>query len=319
MNRSGFLVLTSGALIARTQAVTGRAAESDTVLKTPSGTIAGTLGLPESALPVPIVLIIAGSGNTDRDGNAKPIVTPNTYKLIAQALVPRGIATLRYDKRGIGASSAAATSESLLRFEDYVSDAAGWITMLRGDKRFSRIVVAGHSEGALVGMLAARQANADGFVSLEGAGRPLAATLRAQLRPKLPPTLYKQSDAILTSLQDGKSVGNVPAELNALFRPSVQPYLISEFKYDPTVEIAKLSMPITIVQGTADIQVGLDDARALAKAAPNAKLVVVDGMDHMLKRAGSAPVGMTPEDGYTDPTKPVEPPVIGAIAHAAKG
>jgi pimeloyl-ACP methyl ester carboxylesterase len=318
MNRAGFMLTAAGALVAGTLPIPARAAESDIELKTATGTIDGTLSLPATSLPVPVVLIIAGSGPVDRDGNEKPVLMTNAYRLIAQAMLDRGIATVRYDKRGIGASAKAMPSESDIRFESYIADATAWIEMLRADKRFSRVIVAGHSEGSLVGMIAAREAPADAFVSLEGMGRPFATVLSAQLRTKLPPKLYAQSNAILSSLQRGNTVSNVPSDLSELYRPSVQPYLISVMKYDPSVEIAKLTAPITIVQGTADVQVTMDDASALAKAAPGAKLVIVDGMDHVLKQAGSAPSGMLPEDGYTDPSKPVEPVVIGAIAHAAK-
>jgi pimeloyl-ACP methyl ester carboxylesterase len=312
------MLTTTGVLIAGTLAIPTRAAESDIALNTATGTISGTLTLPATPLPVPVVLIIAGSGPVDRDGNEKPVLMTNAYRLIAQAMLDRGIATVRYDKRGIGASAKAMPSESDIRFESYVADATAWIEMLRADKRFSRVIVAGHSEGSLVGMIAAREAHADAFVSLEGMGRPFATVLSAQLRTKLPPKLYAQSNTILLSLQRGNTVSNVPSDLSELYRPSVQPYLISVMKYDPSVEIAKLTAPITIVQGTADVQVTMDDANALAKAAPGAKLVIVDGMDHVLKQAGTTPSGMLPEDGYTDPSKPVEPVVIGAIAHAAK-
>ncbi len=317
MKRTAFLLMSCGAALAGIRPATARAADSNIALQTPTGTIFGTLTMPSTpAPPVPVVLIIAGSGNTDRDGNAKPIITANTYMLLAQALAQRGIASVRFDKRGVGASSGAVASEASLRFETYIADAQAWIALLKSDKRFSRIVVAGHSEGSLIGMIAAQEAHADAFVSLEGAGRPFATVLRLQLKPRLPAASYKQADAILTSLQNGQIVSDVPSELMVLFRPSVQPYLISLMKYDPAVEIAKLSIPTTVVQGTADVQVSMDDADALAKANSSAKLVVVDGMDHMLKQAGTAPSGALPEDGYTDPSKPVEPAVVGAVAHA---
>lgn len=312
-------MVASGAACAAAGApLTASAAESDIALNTPTGTIAGTLTMPSRTLgAVPVVLIIAGSGPTDRNGNSGP-VQGNTYLLLAQALASRGIASVRYDKRGVGASRAALASEAAIRFDTFVDDAAAWQRLLRADARFSRLVVAGHSEGSLIGMVAVQRAPADGYVSLEGAGRAAPVVLREQLQPKLPPELYAQADATLTQLQAGHTVAEPPPQLAALFRPSVQPYLISWFAYDPAVEIAKVRIPSTIVQGTADVQVSMTDAHALAAAQPAAKLVVVDGMNHVLKHAPDTSTMRAVLAGYADPTLPVVPQVVDALAAATR-
>lgn len=311
--RSEFLSAAAGALAIAAIPRFARAAESDFNLQTPTGTIYGTLSLP--AVPhAPVVLIIAGSGPTDRNGNSSMAgIDPDTYKLLAAGLAARGLASVRYDKRGIGASIAAGTSESNLRFDMYVDDAAAWLEKLHADARFSKAVVAGHSEGSLIGMIAAQRAPLSAYVSLEGAGRPAPALLREQLKRNLPGSLYTQSDAIIAQLQEGHTVANVPAELNSLFRPSVQPYLISWFKYDPAEEIAKVRVPVTIVQGTADIQVSMIDARALKAAAPSARLVVVDGMNHVLKHAPDTSSQSAILAGYTNPNLPIEPRALDAV------
>lgn len=293
------------------------AAESDIALSTPTGSIYGALTAPASAPPYPLVLIVAGSGPTDRDGNSGP-VRAGTYKLLAQALAASGIASVRYDKRGVGASAGAAASESELRFDTYVDDAVSWLRMLSADKRFSHLTIAGHSEGALIGTIAAESTPIHALVTLEGAGRTAPAVLREQLQPKLPPALYNQADAILTQLQSGRTVANVPPELAALFRPSVQPYLISWFTYDPAAEIAKVRAPIAIVQGTADVQVTMADAEALKRAAPAAQLVVVNGMNHMLKYAPDHSTPQATLKGYEDSTLPVDRQAIAAVERAAK-
>jgi pimeloyl-ACP methyl ester carboxylesterase len=192
-----------------------------------------------------------------------------------------GIASLRYDKRGIGESKVE-TKESDLRFDTYIDDAVAWCNQLH-DKRFSGVFIAGHSEGSLIGMIAARKCGAAGFISLEGAGFPAADILRTQLKTRLPADLNAKSEAILKSLEAGKTVEDTPPQLNALYRASVQPYLISWFKYDPAKEIGELRIPILVVQGTTDIQVSIDDAKRLAAANPRAKLVVIEGMNHILK------------------------------------
>ena len=291
--------------------------QSDISLQTPTGTIYGTLTRP-SKLPAPVVLIIAGSGPTDRNGNSSVQLHTQAYAMLAADLAQRGIASVRYDKRGIAASASAVLSEEKLRFTDYVSDAEGWLALLRADNRFIKIIVAGHSEGSLIGMIAAQDGRADTFVSLEGAGRPAYVVLREQLKPKLTPDLYAQSDAILTQLQAGHIVGNIPASLAILFRPSVQPYLISWFAYNPAVEIAKLTIPVTIVQGTADVQTTLADGEALHAAAPRATYVVIGGMNHVLKHAPDTSSMEAVVKGYDDLALPLDPRAIDAVVTATR-
>ncbi|XYJ08714.1 alpha/beta hydrolase family protein [Telluria sp. B2] len=285
--------------------------EAGIALDTPTGKIAGSLVLPAAAGPVPVALIIAGSGPTDRDGNSSMIPGRNdSLRMLAQALARAGIASVRYDKRGIGASAQAMQSESALRFETYIDDAAAWAARLRKDPRFSKVAVIGHSEGSLIGMVAARQAGADAFVSFAGVGTPLPAVLRRQLADKLPPDLLKENERILGALERGQTVDGVPPLLAALYRPSVQPYLISQFRYVPAKRIAALSIPVLIVQGTTDIQVGVEDAQALKRANPGARLEIVEGMNHVLK--------MVPADGaqlasYGDPALPLAPRLVDAV------
>jgi alpha-beta hydrolase superfamily lysophospholipase len=288
--------------------------EVEIVLSTATGNIVGTL-TPAAAALAPVVLIVAGSGPTDRNGNSG-LLQGNPYHLLATALAARGIASVRYDKRGVGASLAAATSELDLRFDIYVDDTAAWLRLLRADARFSHLALAGHSEGSLIGMIAVQHAAADAFVSLAGVGRALPVVLREQLKARLSPELYAQADAMITQLQAGQTVADPPPELAALFRPSVQPYVISLFKYDPSVEVAKVRIPVTIVQGTADVQVSVADAQALKRADPTALLDVVDGMNHVLKYAPDTSSQAAILKGYEDPALPVDPHVVDAIAAA---
>lgn len=293
------------------------AAETDISLETPTGAIYGTLTLP-AKLPAPVVLVVAGSGPVDRNGNEGTMLQTNAYALLAAALAQRGIASVRYDKRGVGASAKAAPLEKDVRVETYANDVAAWLRLLGTDKRFSRTIVAGHSEGSLLGILALQQAKGDAFVSLEGAGRPAGVVLDEQLKRNLPPELDAKAEAVVAQLEAGKTVADSPPELAALFRPSVQPYLISYMKYDPAKEIAKLSVPVTIVQGTADVQVTMDDANALKGGAPSAKLVVVQGMNHVLKHAPDTSSRSAVVAGYDNPTLPVEPQVVDAVAAASQ-
>ena len=247
--------------------------------------LSGTLMIPVAKKKPPVVLIIAGSGPTDRDGN-NPMMKNNSLKLLAESLYSEGIASLRYDKRMIGASAAPEMKESDLRFEQFINDAAAWVNWLQQEGSFSKIIVAGHSEGSLIGMVAARKAGADAFISLAGAGAAADVILRNQLANQ-PDYVTDIAYPILDSLKAGKMVADVSPMLAALFRADVQPYLISWFQYDPKAEIALLDMPVLVVQGTTDIQVSEDNARTLAAAKPGAKLVVIKGMNHIFKLADS--------------------------------
>ncbi len=287
-------------------------------LKTATGEIFGTLVLPSGSGRHSIVLIIAGSGPTDREGNSQAAVAPgktlhtDSYKLLATALAAKGIASVRYDKRGVAASAPAMAGmkESDYRFDMGIDDAAGWIRMLRADPRFSKIIVVGHSEGSLVGMIAAQRTAADGFVSLEGAGRPAADVIREQLLARgVPGAMF---ESLLDTLAVGKTVDSTPPALAALFRPSVQPYLISWFKYDPAAEIKKLPYATLVVQGTHDVQVSEKDASLLATA-PRAKLLTINGMTHVLKM-GPADAATQAMTVYSDPAIPIVPEIVSAIS-----
>ena len=255
--------------------------EENITLTTKTGNIEGTLLFPEKENNVPVALIIAGSGPTDRDGN-NPYMKNNSLKMIATGLSENGIATLRYDKRGIAKSKDAGLQESDLRFENYIDDAKHWVELLKKDKRFNQVVIIGHSEGSLIGMIALQQTNVDKFISIAGVGRPAADILRTQLAGQ-PPVVLDAALPIIDRLEKGDTIAEVPQMLNALFRPSVQPYIISWFKYDPQIEIAKLKIPILIIQGTTDIQVTVDEAELLKKANSKAELKIIEGMNHILK------------------------------------
>ena len=243
----------------------------------------GTLTLPHGDGPVPVALIIAGSGPTDRDGN-NPAMVNNALKWLAHELAAQGVASLRYDKRGIGQSTGDGVDESQLRFEHYINDARAWLTFLADDSRFSKRWVIGHSEGSLIGMVAAHQSDVDGFVSLAGVGESADQTLKRQLASQ-PEPYRSQMMTMIDELASGELIGEVDPIFAALFRQSVQPYLISWFRYDPAEEISVLENPVLIVQGTTDLQVGLEDANKLAKANADAELVIIEGMNHVLKEA----------------------------------
>ncbi|HEX3430472.1 MAG TPA: alpha/beta fold hydrolase [Rhizomicrobium sp.] len=278
-----------------------------------AGNLSGTLESPPGKGPFPLVLIVAGSGPVDRDGNSpKGGLDTDCYKLLADALAAQGIATLRYDKRGVGQSAVPDLDERLLTVSAFVDDAAAWIQKLWSDPRFSTLTVLGHSEGALVGLLAAQRIPVDGYISVAGAGEPLAKLLLGQLEQHLSPPDYRSARSIVTNLDRGIVVRDVPTVLNPVLRPSVQPFLISLFRVNPVEGIAKLRMPVLIVQGGHDLQVSVDDAQALAKAAPSARLEILPNMNHVFKDVEGTSLRDNLET-YRDPKHAVDPRFVDVV------
>lgn len=301
-----FIAFVAAVLISTT--VVGQSEEIIT-LKTETGEIEGTLTIPDVKLPVPVALVIAGSGPTDRNGNNQ-MMANNSLKMLSEELAKKGIASLRYDKRGIAASQKAGIKEADLRFEMYIKDAADWVQLLNKNKNFSEIVVVGHSEGSLIGMVASQDQKVGKFVSIAGAGQAADKIIREQLKAQ-PPVVLEQTTPILDELVKGNTVENVPQMLFSLFRPSVQPYMISWFKYDPQLEIAKLKKPSLIIQGTTDIQVSVEDAKRLQAAKPDAKMVLIEGMNHIFKNAESD--RMKNIQTYSQPDLPLHTDLVPVI------
>ena len=289
------------------------AATEEATLDTGTGKLFGSLLIPAGDGPFPVVLIISGSGPTDRNGNSALIPGQNnSLRQLAEGLAVAGVASLRFDKRGIAASRPAGLSEKDLRFEHMIDDARLWCRWLLDDPRFSSLTVAGHSEGSQVGANAAWLAGADGFVSIAGPGRPILDVLREQLAQLLSVRNRVKAEAVMQSLAKGVLVEEPPPELTILFRTSVQPYLISWSKYDPQVDVARFDGPVTIIQGTTDIQVSVHDAELLAAAQPRARLVVLEGVNHILKPvAESNPIAQ--QMSYGDSTLVVSPEAVAAV------
>ncbi|WP_312961373.1 alpha/beta hydrolase [Stutzerimonas nitrititolerans] len=272
------------------------------VLEVPDGHLHGSLLLPKSDRPPPVALLIAGSGPTDRNGN-NPMGHNDSLKRLAQSLAKQGIASLRYDKRGVGESLALAPDERDLSVEAYVTDAAAWIEKLQGDPRFSSVILIGHSEGALIASLAAARQPVAALITLAGSGRPIDDVLREQLQGRLPPALLASSHYLIDELRAGRTHQPVPEALEVLFRPSVQPYLISLFRQDPAQAFAQADAPALIIQGTHDMQVGIEDARALQRSRPDAELALISGMNHVLRIVPAQPQQQLAS--YNEPDRPI--------------
>ncbi len=249
-----------------------------------TGFVRGTQSFPRGRDTVLACLIIPRSGPTDRDGNNGNILQTNMYKMMSDSLAARGYAVLRYDKHGVGESREVDFSEYAITFESYVKDAAwpdqddeGQPTVQQGggDRPQRRL---------LIGMLAADSSGADAFISLEGAGTSADSLILNQLKVQQL-TIYEDAARITQRLKAGQTVDTVPPFLQAVYRPQIQNYLRSWFRYHPVAEIQKMKIPVLIVQGSTDIQTTPAEGRAPKAAKPDAEYLYINGMNHVLKLA----------------------------------
>ena len=300
--------------MALSPAEAGAAEDREVTIDGGKAPLHGALLSPDKPSAGAAVLIIAGSGPTDRDSNsAVPGVKPNTLKMLAQGLASRGITSLRFDKRGVAASGPALTSEADMTFNDMANDVVNWALFLRAQPGVRCVILLGHSEGALLAAMAASRTPTCGVVSISGSGRPAADLLKEQIQAQpMPEDLRAQLLSGIEQLRSGHRLTNVQPQLMSLFRPSVQPYMISWLQIDPAAELAKAKGPVLIIQGETDIEVGVQDARLLAKARPDAKLLLLGGVNHVLK---PAPVDRQANAAtYADPNLPLDPRVVPAVA-----
>jgi pimeloyl-ACP methyl ester carboxylesterase len=270
----------------------------------------GELWRPASATgKVPVVVFIAGSGPTDRDGNSLLGLETDAYRKLAEALAGRGVASLRYDKRGVG-KSGVSFDPAQLTLADFVSDAGVVLAQARADARLGPVVVLGHSEGGLVALSLAQRAPVDGLVLVATAGRPLAAVLREQLARQLDAQGLAELDRVLAALRSGAPVGPVLPPLDKLFSPATRGFLRSEMDVDPAPIFHALRVPAAVVQGENDAQVSAADAHLLAGARPDAKLTMLPKMNHVFRDEASIRL---PQASYTDPTLPLSPGLVDAV------
>ena len=280
-------------------------------------TLRGVVWRPGKAKRPPLVVIIAGSGPTDRDGNSGLGLRSDLYKQLAVALAKRGVATLRYDKRGVGGSSRDFDPATLV-IGDFADDAAAIIGAVYTKEKFASLTLAGHSEGGLLATMIADQVGADGLALLAAGGRPVGVILREQIATKIPPDQLAALDSALSALREGRSLDSVPPELMPLFPPSARTFLKSELDLDPAALLRSQKLRgahTVIIQGEHDAQITGEDARLLKAARPDAKLVLLPTANHLFKEEPSRAL---PQASYTDPARPLVAGIVDALLSAVK-
>jgi len=261
----------------------------------------------------PVVLIVPGSGPTDRDGNSPLGVKTDAYKLLAEGLAEERIATVRIDKRGMFGSAAAGDPNAVTP-ADYVADIHAWIDAIKATRGSECVFLLGHSEGALmVSMAAQDRRDVCGLILVAGMGRKMGDVIRQQLRdnPANAP-LLDQALAALVELEAGRrvDVSTMHPALVALFAPQVQDYLISVINLDPVAELSLANTDTLILQGKTDLQVTVEDANLLDRARKT-RLRMVDGMNHVLKEAPAERAANLA--AYADPSLPLAPRLVRRI------
>ncbi len=269
--------------------------------------IEGTLMIPEVDDPS-LVIMIAGSGPTDRNGN-QAMQKNNSLRFLAEALYKENIATFRYDKRIIKIMKMGQIDETKIDFAHFVEDAREVLAHFRNDERFGKVVILGHSQGSLVGMIAA-QDGADAYISIAGAGQAIDDVIVAQLAQQAP-GLEENARQSFNDLRMNGVAQNYSPGLSSIFRPSIQPFILSWMKFEPQQELAKLNIPVLVINGDKDLQVLVSEAEMLAAAKSDAKLVIIENMNHIFKEIKGN--DLENQKSYNEYNRPVMPELIEEI------
>ena len=271
--------------------------------------IDGTILVPKTNEKPPLAILIGGSGPIDRDGNQQ-MMKNNSLRFLAEGLYENNIAAFRYDKRIVKQLKDRTLNEESISFDDFIQDAIDVIDYFKRSNAFSKVYVIGHSQGSLVGMIAA-QKRADGYISIAGAGQEIDDVIVDQLKSQAPGL----ADNARTSFDDMRANGvavNYSPGLSSIFRPQIQPFLITWMKYNPQTEISKLDIPVLIINGEKDVQVQISEAEKLKEASTNAQYEIIPLMNHVLKEIEGDSIENS--KSYNEPNRPVIPKLIEVIS-----
>ncbi|MBI6118476.1 alpha/beta hydrolase family protein [Salegentibacter maritimus] len=266
----------------------------------------GTLTMPSDVENPSLLIFIQGSGLTNRDGNQSGMQS-DFAKKIAHQLAGYEIASFRFDKRSLKAQEL--SLESII-FADFITDVENILRYFKKENKFRNYIIAGHSQGSLIGMIAAKD-HADAFISLAGAGESIDRILVEQLTKQLPQ--FKAE--LQRSFDEIKKMGSTkeyPEIFSNMFNPSAQKFLASWINYDPSEEIAKLKIPVLVINGTNDAQVKEEQAKILHNAALNSELVLLENMNHVFREIASNDLTKNYQT-YNNPELPLHPELIPVL------
>lgn len=275
--------------------------------------VQGTLLIPNEKTKPPLVIMLQGSGPTDRNGN-QSFMKNDSFKKLAKELAEEGIASFRYDKR-ILLMPKLGIKEEEMRFDDFIKDASTVIDHFKEQDRFSDLVVLGHSQGSLVGMVAAK-GKADAFISIAGVAQPIDSIITQQIANQMPGLKQSVQQTFAELHQNGSSTSYNPV-LESIFRPSVQPFILSWMKYNPQEEISKLDIPVLLINGSSDLQVEVSEAEKLKEAYPDSELIILDKMNHVFRKIEGDQ--LVNSKSYNEPGLPLHPDLTSVITNFIKG
>ena len=271
--------------------------------------IDGTIIIPEASEKIPLVILIGDSGPTDRNGNQQ-MMENNSLRYLSEELFENGIASFRYDKRIVKQMKTKNINEKDIRFDDFIKDAIGVIDFFKKGNAFSEIIIIGHGQGSLIGMIAA-QNRADKFISIGGAGQEIDNVIVDQLEQQAPGLRANAIEAF-TELRENGSTQNYSTGLASIFRPAIQPFIRSWMLYNPKAELAKLDIPVLIINGDKDLQVQISEAELLRKAKPGAQFEIIAEMNHIFKEFKGN--DMENSKSYNEYKTPVIPRLVEIIS-----
>ncbi|WP_378185261.1 alpha/beta hydrolase [Aquimarina sp. W85] len=270
--------------------------------------VEGNLVTPYADEKVPLVIFIMDAGAINRDGNDR-MSKNETFKKLSRELAKHGIASFRYDKR-IFTMDRMGFKENEISFKNFINDAIEIIDYFKKNNDYSKIVLAGHGQGSLVGMIAAKD-KADAFINIAGNAETIDNVIINQLTEQAPGLDRSAALAFQQLKQNGRATVYEPA-LESIFRYDLQPFMRTWLAYDPSIEIAKLKIPILLLYGKKDIQVNPNEGVKLKEAAPNASLVLIDNMNHILREIKGN--RLENQKSYNESWRPIMPEVIQSLA-----
>ena len=242
--------------------------------------VRGTLITPYSDSLVPLVIFVMDAGEVNRDGNDR-LSRNDTFKKLAITLAKRGISTFRYDKRLLAMDNLGIQIGDLSS-TDFVEDTQAIVAYFHKNKSYSKIILAGHGQGALVAMKAVNE-NVDGYISIAGNGQSIDKIIITQLEEQAP-GLDKSAARAFAELKVKGRASNYDPALSSIFAYDVQPFMRTWMQLDPSAVLNTLSIPILILQGDKDLQVSTEQALLLKEAQPNAEIHILENMNHILRK-----------------------------------